>query len=191
MSKVTNVLVSGVGGQGTILASVLISETVLALGFDVKKSEVHGLAQRGGSVISHIRYGEKVHSPIVPNGAGDFLISFELVEAARYTKFLSPNATILVNTVKIPSVTILAKLEKYPVDPLAGIRESVKECVEIPATEEAVKLGNQKAANVIMLGAFAARSGIDAEEFRNAIRRIVKPKFVELNLKAFEVGLGY
>ena len=191
MSKVTNVLVSGVGGQGTILASVLLSETALALGYDVKKSEVHGLAQRGGSVIYHIRFGKEVHSPTVPNGAGDFLISFELVEASRYAKFLSPDATILVNTVKIPSVTILAKLEKYPVDPLAGIRESVKECVEIPATEEAVKLGNQKAANVIMLGAYAARSGIDPEEFRKAIRRVVKPRFVELNLKAFEVGLGY
>ena len=191
MKGVTNVLIAGVGGQGTILASNLVSETALLLGHDVKKSEVHGLAQRGGSVITNVRYGDNVYSPLIPDGMGDFLLAFEAVEAARYSPLLSEEGTMLVNTVNIPSVTILARLEEYPKDPLAGIRDNFKECVEISATDEAVKLKNSRVANVIMLGAFAKRSGLELDAFRQAIRNTVKERFVELNLMAFDKGLEF
>ena len=190
-SMVKNVLLSGVGGQGTILASDLLSEAMLSLGYDVKKSEVHGLAQRGGAVVTQVRFGKKVYSPIVPEGSADFLVAFELVEAARYVGYLRSDAVILVSDKRIPSATILAGLEGYPADPLAGVREAVKECAVVPAAAEAEKLGNTRVANVIMLGAFAKRLGLGLDVFRDAIRKIVKPRFVELNLKAFEVGLKY
>ncbi len=189
--RVTNVLIAGVGGQGTILSSDLLSHAALSLGFDVKKSEVHGLAQRGGAVVTQVRFGKKVYSPIIPEGAGDFLLAFELVEAARYVNYLSPDAVILANDQRIPSVTILARLETYPNDPLAGVRESVKECTVLPAAAEAMKLGNPRIANVILLGALAKRMNMEHDAFRNAIKAIVKPKFVELNLKAFDIGLSY
>lgn len=191
MDRITNVLIAGVGGQGTILASDLLSHAAFTSGYDVKKSEVHGLAQRGGSVITQVRFGGKVHSPLIPAGRADYMLAFELVEAARYANLMRADGTVLVNDQRIPSSTILARQESYPTDPLAGVREAVGECKVIPAAEEALKLGNPRVANVIMLGALAKRIGLAEDAFREAIRELVKPRFVELNLKAFDVGLSY
>ncbi|MFA4987450.1 MAG: indolepyruvate oxidoreductase subunit beta [Candidatus Brocadiia bacterium] len=191
MTGVTNVLISGVGGQGTILASDILSEAALEAGFDVKKSEIHGMAQRGGTVVSQVRFGPKVYSPIIPEGDVHYFLAFELVESLRFVQNVRADGAILVNEQIIPSSTILAGLDEYPADPLEGVSSLVRELTVIPAAKAATELGNPRVANVILLGALAKRTGLPLDAFRNAIRRLVKPRFVDLNLKAFEKGLSY
>lgn len=179
----------GVGGQGTILATTLLSAAIVDAGYDVKMSEIHGMSQRGGSVSSEIRYGEKVYSPVIMKGNADVLMSFELMEAARSVDYLKKDGILLVNNHKINSMVTLNGKIPYP----SGIIEDLKSRVTtyvINATEEAHKLGNIKVMNVIMVGALVKAMKLEGFDFEKAIRENVKEKFIDLNLEAFKVGLS-
>ena len=177
----------GVGGQGTILATTLLSAALVDAGFDVKMSEIHGMSQRGGSVSSEIRYGEKVHSPVIMKGNADILVSFEQMEAARNIDYLNKDGILVVNNHKINSMVTLSGKVKYPENIIPQLAEKVK-TYQVNATDLAVELGNSKVMNVVMLGALVKAIGLDHLDFEKAIRENVKERFIELNLKAFEVG---
>ena len=188
MDSVTNILMAGVGGQGVILASEIVSEAMMRAGFDVKKSEVHGMAQRGGSVTTHVRFGEKVFSPLFKDGEVDILISFELLETVRYLGTMREGAALLVNDHKIlpPSVT-LGK-DSYP-DDIAGLlrsRYARFELVDAPAI--ALQAGNAKAVNVAFVGALSRYLDVPESTWHAAIETMLPPKLVEVNLKAFALG---
>lgn len=177
----------GVGGQGTILATTLLSAALVEAGFDVKMSEIHGMSQRGGSVSSEIRYGDKVYSPVIMKGNADILVSFEQMEAARSIDYLKKNGILVVNNHKINSMVTLNGKVLYPKNIIETLSKKVQ-TYKVDATELAIELGNVKVMNVIMLGALVKAVGLDHLNFDKAIRENVKEKFVELNLKAFELG---
>jgi len=188
MDTVTNILMAGVGGQGVILASEIVSEAMMRAGFDVKKSEVHGMVQRGGSVTSHVRFGAKVYSPLIKDGEVDILFSFELLETMRYLNTLRENAALMVNAQKIlpPSVT-LGK-EAYP-DNIAELLQSRYpqfELIDAPAI--ARQAGNAKAVNVAFVGALSRHLDVPESHWHAAIEAMLPPKLVEVNLKAFALG---
>lgn len=185
---IKNVLLVGVGGQGIILASKILSSGLLEAGYDVKMSEVHGMAQRGGNVVTQVRYGENVYSPIVGKGQADVIVCFEKVEALRWLDYLKDGGKIVVNDYEIPSSTVLSGLETYPENIIEKIQEVVKDVDVIKAAEEAISLGNIKAQNVIMLGSLIKALELDKIDFTNAIKENVKEKFIPLNMKAFEIG---
>lgn len=178
----------GVGGQGTILATTLLSAALVEAGYDVKMSEIHGMSQRGGSVSSEIRYGEKVFSPVIMKGNADILVSFEQMEAARNVDYLKKDGKLIINNHKINSMVTLNGKVKYPENILGDLSSRVDTTV-VNATEEAIKLGNSKVMNVIMLGALVKAMELDHLDFEKAIRENVKERFIELNLKAFKLGL--
>ena len=188
MSDVKNIVLCGVGGQGTILASKLLSGALLAAGYDVKMSEIHGMSQRGGSVTTQVRYGGKVHSPMIGKGAADILVSFEKMEALRYLDYLKPQGIVVVNDFRLDSASILAGLEEYPEDPIGTVSAKVRTKV-IDAAGIATALGNPKAMNLVLLGALAAYMGLEALGWEREVRESVKPAFVELNLKALKAGM--
>ncbi len=188
MDRVTNILMAGVGGQGVILASEIVSEAVMRAGFDVKKSEVHGMAQRGGSVTTHVRFGEKVYSPLIKDGEVDILFSFELLETVRYLGTLREGAALVVNDQKIlpPSVTL--GRDAYPGD-IAGMlraRYARFELIDAPAV--ARQAGNARAVNVAFVGALSRHFDIPEGTWHAAIEAMLPPKLVEVNLKAFALG---
>ncbi|MBM4311060.1 MAG: indolepyruvate oxidoreductase subunit beta [Deltaproteobacteria bacterium] len=188
MNSVTNILMAGVGGQGVILASEIVSEAMMRAGHDVKKSEVHGMAQRGGSVTTHVRFGEKVFSPLIKDGEVDILFSFELLETVRYLGTMREGASLLVNAHKIlpPSVT-LGK-DSYP-DDIAGLLASRYprfELVDAPAI--ALQAGNPRAVNVAFVGALSRYLDVPEDSWHAAIEKMLPPKLVEVNLKAFALG---
>lgn len=187
MSEVKNILLVGVGGQGIILASKILSTGLIEAGYDVKMSEVHGMAQRGGSVTTQVRYGEKVHSPIIGQGEADLLVSFEEMEAMRWIDYLKPNGKLVINNYRIPSVPILTGEKTYP----DGIKELLSEKIEtvtVEAMEVADRIGNSKTQNIVMLGALVGALKLDEVNWENVIGELVKPKFVEINVKAFNEG---
>ena len=188
MSSVVNVSLVGVGGQGILLASDIIAKAAMLAGFDAKKSEVHGMAQRGGSVISEIRFGEKVHSPLIPAGTTDYLVSFEKLEALRYAHFLSSDGLALVNDQLIVPVTVSSG--QHPmVDNLdARLKDAFPKLEVVPALDIARDLGNLRVVNVVMTGALSVHLGIPEDAWLRAIRDSVKERFVDMNLKAFEAG---
>jgi len=179
----------GVGGQGTILATTLLSAALVNEGFDVKMSEIHGMSQRGGSVSSEIRYGDKVHSPVIMKGNADVLISFEQMEAARHVDYLKQGGVLLMNNHKINSMVTLNGKIKYPEDIFETLKAKV-ETYMINATALALEVGNRKVMNVIMLGAAVKAMNLTHLDFELAIRENVKPQFIELNIKAFNLGLN-
>lgn len=190
MSKTLNISLVGVGGQGTLLASEILCQVALLSGKDVKKSEVHGMAQRGGSVVSQVRIGEKVHSPLIALGETDLLISFEKLEALRFAHFLAPSGVALVNDQEIRPVTVSSGQAEWPAD-LEGMLKSTFPKLElIPALGMARELGNVRAMNVVMIGALSNHTDIEDAAWREAIKALVKPQFVELNLRAFDAGKG-
>jgi len=184
----TNIMIVGVGGQGSLLASRILGNLFIEQGLDVKLSEVHGMAQRGGSVVTYIRAGESVASPIIEKGEADIIISFEELEAARYLPWLKKGGKIIVNTQQIPPMPVLTGAASYPADLIDAIKAKGAEVYAFDAIDTALKLGNPKAANVALLGAAAKVIGFDKETWENSIKACVKPKFVELNLKAFDEG---
>lgn len=189
MSDVTSVLFVGVGGQGTILASKILTIGLIEHGYDVKMSEVHGMSQRGGSVSTQVRFGKKVYSPIIGEGAADILVSFEEMEAARYARFLKKDGKMVVNTTQIPSLPVLSGACQYP----KGIIEELKKHVpvrDIDATKIATDLGNPKSANVVLLGALIEALGLHDIDWKGIIAKTVKPAFVDINLKAFDAGMA-
>ncbi|MDR2355166.1 MAG: indolepyruvate oxidoreductase subunit beta [Clostridiales Family XIII bacterium] len=184
-----NILLVGVGGQGTILASKILSDGLLEKGCDVKMSEIHGMSQRGGSVSTQIRFGDKVRSPIIGMGEAELIVAFEKMEALRWFSYLKPGGRMVINDFEIPSAPILMGLADYP----SGILEelSAKAAVSVcKAAEIAAKLGNVKAMNIVLLGALVKILGPDDVDWNAVIARNVKKGFEELNVKAFEAGAG-
>jgi indolepyruvate ferredoxin oxidoreductase beta subunit len=185
-----NFLITGVGGQGTILASDITSMVGLAAGYDVKKSDILGLAVRGGAVVGHIRWGEVVNSPIVPEGRVDYLIAFEYLEALRWLNQLREGGTLLVNQQEIHPVTVSSGFATYPDKETAeaAFEKATPNFYHVPALNMAQELGNAKAVNVTMLGALSALLPVDLKIWEEAVRERVPDRFVDLNLKALNAG---
>lgn len=190
INKVTNIFLSGVGGQGTILASNILAEVFLKAGYDVKKAEVHGMAQRGGDVTTHFRFGKKVYSPLIKYGDVDFLLSFELLEALRYINWMKPDGKIIINRQEILPPAVSLGTAKYPDDVEKVFKKYFKKNVHvIDGQEIARNLGNTQAANVVLVGAFSNFfPEIKDEQFIDAIKTLLAPKLHELNVKAFYEG---
>jgi len=188
--KDINFLIAGVGGQGTILVSDIMAEAGMLAGYDVKKTDVLGLAIRGGSVISHIRWGEKVDAPMSMRGKVNYLLAFEPIEALRQIEFLNEESTIVFNEYKISPVTVSSGLSIYPADDVIekALKDSAKNLYSIDATNKAVEIGNVKTMNVMLLGALTPFLDINTETWEKAIKKFVPEQFKELNLKAFHAG---
>jgi indolepyruvate ferredoxin oxidoreductase, beta subunit len=184
----TNILLVGVGGQGILLASEVLSETFMLAGFDVKKSEIHGMSQRGGSVVSHVRYGSEVFSPIVPEGEGDILFGFELLETCRYLSLLKKGATVIANDLCIPPPAVLSGEERYPDDLGERIRARFPDFLLVDGLRMATDAGNPRTANTVLLGAVSRRLEIAEEYWLKAIEKMVPAKAFEVNRKAFLAG---
>lgn len=189
MNDVKSILLVGVGGQGTILASKILTTGLIENGYDVKMSEVHGMSQRGGSVSTQVRFGKKVYSPIIGEGTADILVSFEEMEAARYAKFLKQDGKMVVNTYRIPSMPILSGAKTYPENIIEKLAEKVS-TMSLDATKIAADLGNPKSANIVLLGALIKAMGMTDIDWNDIIARTVKPNFVEINKQAFDAGFA-
>ena len=182
-----NIMIVGVGGQGTLLTSRILGGITVDAGYDVKLSEVHGMAQRGGSVVTFVRYGEKVAEPIVEEGQADLLIAFETLEAKRYAHFLKKDGVLVVNEQRIDPITVVTGAATYP----EGIVEELEKeysVLKINAMDEALKLGNSKVFNIIVLGMAAKHMDFSKEDWLKVIEKTVPPKTVEINKKAFLLG---
>ena len=189
MNNCKNILLVGVGGQGVLTASEILADALIIEGFDVKKSEVHGMSQRGGSVNSHLRYGEKVYSPLIKEGEADIVFSFELLEAMRFSKYLKEDGFMLVNNEKIVPNSIYFSDVKYPKNPEKMLKDVYKDkFFLLNAFEIAKEIGNVRFANVVMLGAVSNLMNISDESMEKAITNRVPPKTVEGNLKAYYKG---
>jgi indolepyruvate ferredoxin oxidoreductase beta subunit len=186
--QVTNLLLVGVGGQGILLASEILSETFMLAGFDVKKSEIHGMSQRGGSVVSHVRYGREVFSPIVPEGEGDILFGFELMETFRYLPLLKPGGTVVANNLRIPPPSVLMGHERYPEDLPERITDEFPDFLLVDGDSLAADAGNRRAANTVLLGAVSRRLDVAKEYWLQALERMVPRKALDVNRKAFMLG---
>lgn len=187
-SKIINVVTCGVGGQGVLLFTDILADVALHAGLDVKKSEVHGMAQRGGSVISQLRFGDKVFSPLIEETTADFIIGFEKLETLRYIHFLSPKGKVLVDSLEIPPMPVLTGATEYPKDVMERIKARSENVYIVNAFDKAKDLGETRTQNVIMLGAVSRFLKFPVELYKASIEKNVKAKFVELNLKAFEQG---
>jgi len=189
--KTKSILICGVGGQGILTASDLLSDVLLLAGFQVKKSEVHGMSQRGGDVISTVRYGDQVFSPLPALGETDYILAFEKLEALRNINYLSASGIVLVNDFEWQPLPVAAGFEKYPADTVEQLQKLAGELVLIPATRLAGELGNEKASNVILIGLLASRMEIDEKLWLEVIKKKVPAKFIDLNLKAFASGFHF
>lgn len=185
--SVTNVLISGVGGQGVILSSEILALAAMAAGRDVKQGEFHGVAQRGGAVFSHVRFGEKVHSPLAPRGQVDFLLALERLEALRYAHFVKPGGTVIVNDHRVEPVR-MGDDRPYPDEGNDFLREKGFNVVVVKATEKAIELGNYRAANVILLGTLASHLDIPQAVWAETLEGRIPERLLELNRKAFAAG---
>jgi indolepyruvate ferredoxin oxidoreductase beta subunit len=190
MNDTKSILLVGVGGQGTILASKLLSEGLVRKGYDVKMSEIHGMSQRGGSVTTHVRFGSHVYSPIVPEGEADVLVSFEKVEAVRWLRYLKKGGTLVVNDFEIYSLPVLTGTAIYPDGVIEKLRAEVPNLKVFSAGAIAHKLGNIKAQNVVLLGALVKALGLENLDWKSVLTELVPPKLLDLNLKAFDAGLN-
>ena len=186
--KITNVLLVGVGGQGILLASEVLSEAAMLAGFDVKKSEIHGMSQRGGSVVSHVRFGTEVFSPIVPEGEGDILFGFELMETVRSLPLLKPGGTVVANDLQISPPSVLMGQEAYPEGLAERIRAHFADFLLIDGQKMASDAGNAKAANTVLLGAVSKRLSIPEVYWMKALEKMVPAKALEVNKRAFLTG---
>ena len=186
--KIFNIVIAGVGGQGVLLASKVLAESALACGMDVKQNEVHGMAQRGGSVISFVRIGAQVHSPVVMPGSADILISFEPLEALRYLHYLKPEGKLVYNKVTINPSTVASGLASYPADVEQQIARACGDAHGIDALTVAQQAGNAKAVNMVMVGSVMKHLPIDATVVEGVVRALSKDKGVEVNLSALKGG---
>ena len=187
MNNTTNIMIVGVGGQGTLLASRILGNAVIRMGYDVKVSEVHGMSQRGGSVVTYVKYGEKVHSPIIDNGEADIVLAFELLEAYRALPALKIGGQLIVNDQRINPMPVITGAAQYPEDSLGKLSAKVS-TTAIDALALATEAGNFKAVNVVLIGVMAKNTDIPYDVWVETIRTTVPPKFLEINLKAFELG---
>ncbi len=183
-----NIMIVGVGGQGSLLASKLLGRLLLSRGYDVKVSEVHGMSQRGGSVVTYVRFGDKVYSPVIDKGEADFIVSFELLEAARWTEYLKPDGKIIVNTQKINPMPVIIGSAAYPEALEQKIAEAGISLETIDALSLATEAGSAKAVNIVLMGKLSRFFDFTEEEWMNALEMSVPEKFLELNKKAFRLG---
>ena len=188
MSDIKSVLLVGVGGQGTILASKILSAGLLKAGYDVKMSEVHGMAQRGGSVTTQVRYGKEVFSPIIGTGQADIIVSFEAMEALRWIENLKVGGKVVVNDYKIPSAPILSGKFDYPVNVIDELKRRVNTTV-VAASKLAEEIGNIKTMNIILLGTLIKSMNLTEIEWESIVKENVKEKFIDINLKALKLGM--
>ncbi len=185
-----SMLLVGVGGQGTILVSKILSEGLLEEGYDVKMAEIHGMAQRGGSVTTQIRFGDKVYSPTINKGEADVLVSFEKIEALRYVPMMKKGATLIVNEEEIWPLPVLAGLEDYPQGVMEEINNKLESVVSVNARAIAEELGEPRSANIVMLGLMVKALGIDSIDWISKIKKFLPEKVHEVNIKAFEKGIS-
>lgn len=188
MKEQGNILFSGVGGQGILLASELTALSLLTMGLDVKKSEVHGMAQRGGSVVAHLRYGKKVYSPLISPGEADISVSFEMMEAVRYLPFLHAKSKVIVNIYKILPPSVALGKTDYPENVLDELTSRGLEVLSLDAFALASDIGEIRAANVVMVGVLSTMLPIPEEVFLDVIKKRVPERFLEVNTKAFLAG---
>ena len=184
-----NIMIVGVGGQGTLLASRILGNAVIRQGFDVKVSEVHGMSQRGGSVVTYVKYGDEVQSPIIDKGEADIILAFELLEAYRALPWLKKGGKMIVNEQKINPMPVITGAAKYPADILQKL-DAVTDLTSLDALSLALEAGSAKAVNVVLIGVMAKNTDIPYEEWVETIKTTVPPKFLEVNLKAFDLGYG-
>ena len=184
-----NIMIVGVGGQGSVLASKLLGHLLTAQGFDVKVSEVHGMSQRGGSVVTYVKYGDKVYSPVVEKGEADFIVSFEILETARWIEYLKPEGQIVTSTQQIDPMPVLTGAMSYPENLLEKIKATGLKVDALDCLKLAEEAGSSKAVNLVLLGRLSRYfNDIKPESWLEAIEACVPPKFLELNKKAFELG---
>ncbi len=183
-----SIMIVGVGGQGSLLASRLLGNVLLAQGYDVKVSEVHGMSQRGGSVVTYVKYGDKVYSPVIEKGEADAVISFELLEAARCLPFLKKGGHLITSTQQIDPMPVITGAAQYPDGLVEKLRAAGAELVAVDALKLAEEAGSPKASNVVLMGVLASRMDYPEELWQKAIEQCVPAKFLELNKKAFELG---
>jgi indolepyruvate ferredoxin oxidoreductase beta subunit len=188
INETTSVVLVGVGGQGILLGSEIVAKAAMNAGFDVKTNEVHGMAQRGGSVVAQIRYGKEVHSPLVAEGTARVLGSFEQVEAIRFAHYLAGDGLAVVSSQMIVPVTVSMGASKYPQDTEDRLRTAFSKLIYMDASKIALGLGNIKTANVVILGAMSQGLALPVEAWHKAIASSVAEKFRDINLKAFEAG---
>ena len=186
--KTTNVMIVGVGGQGSLLASKILGRLLVDEGFDVKVSEVHGMSQRGGSVVTYVRFGDKVYSPVIVDGEADVIVSFEKLEAARYIKCLRKDGRIIVNSQQIDPMPVITGTAEYPEDVLEVIKKAGVQVDDIDALELARQAGSVKAVNIVLMGRLAKYFDISYDKWLEAVEKCVDPKFLEMNKKAFDIG---
>lgn len=188
---VKNIMIVGVGGQGSLLASRIVGNAAMAQGYDVKVSEVHGMSQRGGSVVTYVRYGEKVHSPVIGQGEADIILSFEQLESARWLSYLKKDGILITSTQKIMPMPVITGACEYPVEIIEQIKEKNVKVVAIDALKKAEKAGSIKAVNVVLIGLMTHYSDFSKEQLIAALEKSVPSKLLEINLKAFELGYNY
>ena len=187
-NKVTNIMIVGVGGQGALLASKTLGQVLLDAGYDVKVSEVHGMSQRGGSVVTYVRYGKKVYSPIIDKGQADYIVSFELLEAARYTEYLKEGGRIVVNTQQIEPMPVITGAAKYPENLVEKMTEEGFKVDAMDCLSLAKEAGSTKSVNIVLMGRLSKYMDFQEEAWLKAIEKLVKPQFLDMNKKAFSLG---
>ncbi len=182
-----NIMIVGVGGQGTLLASRILGNTVISKGYDVKVSEVHGMSQRGGSVVTYVKYGDNVYSPIIDEGEADIILAFEMLEAYRAMPYLKHNGKMIANTQRINPMPVITGAAEYP----QNIDEKISSKINLQTVDAlslAIEAGNSKAVNVVLIGVMAKSTDIPYEDWVNTIKTTVPQKFLDVNLKAFDLG---
>lgn len=188
MGAVTSVMIVGVGGQGTLLASKLLGNVLLAQGYDVKVSEVHGMSQRGGSVVTYVKYGDKVYSPVVAEGEADLILAFERLEAARWLPYLKKGGKLIVNDQRITPMPVIIGAMEYPENILKKIKDKGVQMTALDALSLAEQAGSPKAVNVVLMGVVSCSMGFEESVWQSALEKCIPPKFLEINQKAFALG---
>ncbi|WP_124097936.1 indolepyruvate oxidoreductase subunit beta [Ruminococcus sp. Marseille-P6503] len=183
-----SIMIVGVGGQGSLLASRIIGNVLLSQGFDVKVSEVHGMSQRGGSVVTYVKYGDEVCSPVVNKGEADIIISFEQLEAARWLPYLKKGGHLVTSTQKIDPMPVITGAAEYPENIIGKLKELGVDVIAVDALELAEQAGTAKASNVVLMGVVSTKMPFDESVWQQALEQCVPPKFLELNKKAFALG---
>ena len=183
-----NIMIVGVGGQGSLLASKLLGRLLLTKGYDIKVSEVHGMSQRGGSVVTYVRFGDKVYSPVIDKGEADFIVSFELLEAARWTEFLKPGGKLITNTQQINPMPVIIGAAQYPENLVEKMKDAGIDLDAVDALSLAEQAGSSKAVNLVLMGKLSKYFDIPEEEWIRAIEESVPAKFLDMNKRAFTLG---
>ena len=186
-----NIMIVGVGGQGSLLASKLLGHLLLSQGYDVKVSEVHGMSQRGGSVVTYVRYGDKVYSPVIDKGEADFIVSFEILEAARWLPFLKKDGQIVTNTQQIDPMPVITGAAEYPEDLVSKLKETGAKVDALDCLLLAEQAGSSKAVNIVLLGRLSHYFDLPEEAWMKSLEANVPAKFLDMNKKAFELGKDF